>query len=135
MAGSSHALTSQDAHGIIREVLTSFVGDDTDGTVPTLVVSFGVDVELLELETNPGSTGPTANYDITAVDAAGADRIQGVGANRHTSATEVVPILYASTSQHPILKAGTALTVTIANTSVNDATGTILIRYRSLTGR
>jgi hypothetical protein len=132
MAGSSHTLTSQDAHGVIRELLTSWVADDTDGSIPTLDVAFGTDVELLELETNPGSTAPTDNYDITAIDPAGGDRIQGVGANRDTANTEIAVIVYSGTSLHPVLKAGTPLTLTLANNIVNDATGTILLRVRAI---
>lgn len=132
MAGSSHTLTSQDPHGTIREILTSWVGDDTTGAVPTLSVSFGSDVELLELETNPGSTAPTTLYDITALDVAGFDRLQGVGADRSATVTENEVIIFSSTSIHPVLKAGASLTLTIANQAVNDAIGTILIRVRAL---
>ena len=40
--------------------------------------------------TNPGATAPTANYDITLLDEDSLDILAGLGANRHTSNTEVV---------------------------------------------
>lgn len=135
MAGSSHTLTSTRVPGyevnVIGEFLTAIVGDDANGTVPTLTLDFPRDVELLQIETNPGSTGPTADWDITLLDSDGADVLDGSGLNRHTSSTLVDPIIWASTSLHPVIKAGT-YTLTVANTSVNDATATIAIRFRNL---
>ena len=134
MAGSSHSITSQrfprrDNYPI-GQVVTAFVGDDSDGTVPDLSFTLPFDAELLSIITNPGATGPTDNYDIVVNDPNGLDVLQGVGANRDTANTEEAAIVLASTSLHPIVLADTTLTIVISNTSVNDATGTITIRYR-----
>lgn len=40
--------------------------------------------------TNPGTTAPESNYDITITDEDSLDILNGAGANRHTSTTEVV---------------------------------------------
>ena len=132
MAGSAHTLTStrlpQYDGNYLGEFLTAITGDNANGTVPTLTLEFPRDAQLLSIETNPGSTGPTADWDITLLDSDGADVLDGSGLNRHTSNTLVDPIIWASTSLHPIIKAG-QYTLTIANTSVNSATATIAIRF------
>ena len=135
MAGSAHTLTSTryPGYGVneIGEILTAITGDSANGTVPSLVVEFPRDAELLDIATNPGSTGPTADWDITLIDSDGVDVLQSCGLNRHTSNSLISPIVYASTSLHPCIKAG-AYTLTITNTSVNNATATIGVRYRHL---
>jgi hypothetical protein len=137
MAGSSHTLTShtRPALSTIGVILTAFVGDDGTGAVPNLAVSFPSDCELLELITNPGSTAPAANYDITAVDADSIDRFQSCGLNRHTTASEAVAIIFATNFQKPVVRADEALTITIANQTNASATGTIAIVYRVLDRR
>lgn len=135
MAGSAHTLTSVRLpyfdNNVIGEHLTAITGDDANGTVPTLVLDFPQDCELLQIETNPGSTGPTADWDVTLIDSDGADVLDGSGQDRHTSSTLVDPIIWGSTSLHPVIKSGT-YTLTVANTSVNSATATIAIRWRPL---
>jgi hypothetical protein len=43
------------------------------------------------MTTDPGSTAPSANYDVTLVDDdTGYDLLGGAGANRHASTTETV---------------------------------------------
>ena len=46
--------------------------------------------EITRLITNPSSTAPTDNYDITILDSDGYDVLMGGGANRHTSTTQQV---------------------------------------------
>lgn len=92
--------------------------DAADGSFPALdLSSFGVWGTLLALQTNPGSTAPTDNYDITLVDSDGSDRLDSVGLNRDTSTTERVPITGA-----PWVARGEVLTLTIVSNSVNSAT-------------
>jgi len=43
---------------------------------------------VIRVETDPGSTAPTDNYDVTLLDTGGIDIIQGVGADRDTANTE-----------------------------------------------
>lgn len=92
--------------------------DSSAATFPTIdLASFGVWGTLLVLQTKPGSTAPTDNYDITLIDADGADRLDSVGLNRDTSTTERVTITGA-----PWVAKGESLTLTIANNAVNSAT-------------
>ena len=59
----------------------------TDGSV-VKVTTGGFYGEVISLLTDPGSTAPTDNYDITITDADGYDVMQGAGANRDTANTE-----------------------------------------------
>ena len=107
-----------------EKVICDFVGDASNGTVPAL--NLELKGFLLKVVTNPGSTAPTANYDITLLDPDGADldAAESKLLNRHTSNTEAVyPLVTGSTT--PVFLLGT-YTLTIANTSVNNATGRII---------
>ena len=133
MAAGTHVLTAHRGAfpNAIGEVESTWVGDTTNGTVPTLVVTFPYDCELESLATTI-SASATADYDITAVDANGLDRLRSCGLNRHTTAAEEVPIVFASTSIHPIVRGGEALTITLANNSDTSSGGKIIIRYRAI---
>lgn len=130
MAGSSHTLTSTHDIGGLRRIVTDWTADDTDASIPTLAIGF--QGRIVRLITDPGSTAPTSNYDITLVDGNGVDQLQGGGANRHTSNTEEVLIVYSGTNIHPVVWDQQPLTVTLANNAVNSATGTITIDYEPI---
>lgn len=109
---------------LITIVNINCTGDSAAGTVPTYSIPLYGWVH--KVVTNPGSTGPSANYDIDFVDAEGTvDLMNGALQNRHTSNTEVVYPAVAGTvgtvsSFHP-LAAGN-YTYTVTNTSVASAT-------------
>lgn len=113
--------------GQVRRIEFSVVADAADGSIPATALP-AIEGRLLALHTNPGATAPTANYDITLVDGDGLDRLQGVGANRHTTNSEQAAIVYATTSVHPPVSIEETLTLTFANNIVNSAliTGAIL---------
>lgn len=108
------------ALGNVRRINFSVVADASNGSVPDTVLP-KFQGRLLGLHTNPGATAPTANYDITIEDGDGLDRLQGVGANRHTTTSEQVPVVYTSTSVNPPVSLDEALTLKFANNSVNSA--------------
>jgi hypothetical protein len=58
------------------------------GGVADLVTSRSYYGEVLALVTDPGSTAPDDNYDLTITDSEGFDVLQGAGANRDTANTE-----------------------------------------------
>ena len=106
--------------GNVRRINFAVVADAADGSVPdTALPKF--QGRLLALHTNPGSTAPTANYDITLIDGDGLDRLQSVGLNRHTTSTEQVPVVYTSTSVNPPVGVDETLTLTFANNSQTSA--------------
>lgn len=92
MAGSC-VITQEPAslYGRFRSVLFTWTSDDTAGTV-TGTSSFEIGGLVYGLTTNPGSTAPTDNYDITITDEDGVDLLGGVGADRDTANSEYVAV-------------------------------------------
>lgn len=83
---------------------------------------------LYAMETNPGSTAPTDDYDIVVNDADGLDILGGVGANRDTANTEkVLPMIGGTATPVPIDT--TSLVLAITNNAVNAATGTVKLCF------
>lgn len=107
-----------------RVVTVDWVGDASDGSVPTL--SLDLKGYVLKVITNPGSTAPTANYDIALGDPedSALDAMATLLNNRHTSTTEqVYPLISGAAT--PIFLNGT-YSLAISNNSVNSATGRII---------
>ncbi len=128
MAGS--VTTVHTTLGNIRKLVFTCTGDSSDGSFPnTELPKF--EGRLLALETNPGTTAPTDNYDITIEDADGHDVLEGVGADRDTANTEKALVVYSSTSVHPAIAESDTLTLKIAGNSVNSA-GIVITLYYAL---
>lgn len=115
--------------GAIGVVTLTVTADAADGTVPNTDLSTKIGGKLLALETNPGATAPTANYDITIEDEDGHDVLEGVGANRHTSNTEKVAVVYSGTAIHPPVAVSDTLTFKLAGNSVNSAVTVAKLYY------
>ena len=132
MAAGTHTLTAHRGAfpNPIGEVETAWVGSTDDGTVPTLVVTFPYDCELLSIFTDAVLSAQD-NYDITAVDSNGIDRLQGCGADRDTVNPEEATIVFTSTSIHPVVRGGEALTITLAGNNDTSSSGVTIIRYRA----
>jgi len=128
MAGTLTLTSHLEPNPTVGKLVIDGVADAADGSFPTLVIP-AIDGHLVALITNPGATAPTAAWDLTLVDVEGADRLQGVGANRSATATEQVGIVYSGTSLHPPVAIGEALTLTPAGNSVNSAQIHIVIYY------
>ena len=114
------------------KVLTfSWTGAADDGTVPSTATSAAITAEIAgcyiaEARTNPGTTAPTALYDIVINDTDGIDLMGGALANRSATLSErAIPIMadgvYGSTAVDG------ALTMVITNQAVHSATGTVKI--------
>lgn len=108
------------------EVVTvSFVGDAADGSVPVLSVPLAG--FLVKVVTNPGSTAPTANWDIALQDPedSALDAAAGKLVDRHTTTSEqVYPLVTGAAC--PIFLAGT-YGLAVTNNAVNSATGKIVL--------
>lgn len=93
-----------------------------DGTVekalPTAALTYMKGNYVYWVETNPGATSPTDDYDIVLNSSGGADVFRSKLINRDETNTEVVKGLNVPCD-------GTALTFVISNNVVNAATGTI----------
>lgn len=126
MAGTVTCTKIED--GRYGRIVCTATADAADGSFPaTTIPAFSG--ELLALRTNPGATAPTANYDMVLNDADGIDRLQGVGANRHTTNSEEVAVVRSGTAIHPPV-AGEALSLAITNNAVNSAVTVVTLVYR-----
>ena len=130
MAGTiTEALTS--GRPPVKVITLTCTADSSDGSYPatalTNIPHGEIGGRLLQIATDPGSTAPQANYDITVTEAGGADLLLGVGANRHTSSSEVAII--ESNGASAVYAGTDTLTLNIANNNVNSAGITIKIYY------
>lgn len=115
--------------GNIRKITFTCTADASDGSFPSTVITTKFEGRLIALETNPGSTAPTDNYDIAITDGEGVDVLQGVGANRDTANSEVAQIVVSGTSLRPVVDETDTLTLAITGNSVNSATVVITLYY------
>lgn len=147
MAGSSTTITFgkvdvpyADTRGIVT-VTIDWVADDTNATVPDGVFDTTDMVDILGrcatmAITNPGTTAPTDNYDITVEDDQGCDIYGGALTNRDTALSEqtapifLAPAAFARTRRRPIIS--NSLTFKLANNAVNSATGTCVLCFEVL---
>lgn len=109
----------------ITELTFSFTADP-NGTVSDTNTEAAMDGYLLQMVTNPGSTAPTDNYDITIKNSDGVDLLNGNGADRDTSNSEIAfpdPNWAAVT---PPFFSG-LLTLGISNNSQASATGEVIL--------
>jgi len=124
MAGSvtvtyaSHALNSMKK---LKQVNVAWTADAADASVPDTTLS-NLKGYLMKAITNPGSTAPTANYDVKLLDAADAtaDAANAILIDRHTTTTEVKMF------DPPLLLAGD-YTFNLTGNSVNSATGVLIL--------
>ena len=115
--------------GNIRKIVFTCTADASDGSFPSTALTAKIEGRLIALETDPGSTAPTDNYDIAITNGAGADVLQGLGANRDTANTETAQIVVSGTSLRPTVDESETLTLAITNNSVNSATIVITLYY------
>lgn len=115
--------------GNLRRLTFTCTADAADGSFPATDATTRIEGRLLKLVTNPGSPAPTDNYDVVLNDQHGADVLQGVGANRHTSNTQEVAIVYSGTGTHPSVDESDTLTLAVTGNSVNSAVTVIDVYY------
>jgi hypothetical protein len=130
MAGTiTEALTS--GRPPVKVITLTCTADSSDGSYPATALSNiphgEIGGRLLQIATDPGSTAPQSNYDVTVTEAGGADLLLGVGANRHTSSSEVAII--ESNGASAVYAGTDTLTLNITNNNVNSAGITIKIYY------
>lgn len=118
MAGT--VVETHTRRGGIGVITLTCTGDAADGGFPATALVTKISGRILALETNPGATAPTDNYDITLMQD-GYDVLQSLGANRDTLNTERVAIVYSGTAVRPETAITDTWTWTIVNSSVNSA--------------
>jgi len=130
MAGTvTQATTTLVDH--IKVVTLTCTADASDGSYPATALTGVPNNEkggrLLQIATDPGATAPQSNYDIVLTEGGGADLLLGVGANRHTSNSEVAII--ESNGAHPVYAGTDTLTLALSNNNVNSALVTIKLYF------
>jgi len=112
----------------------SFAWTSTGSGVVAYTMTDYVAGTLGKLVTNPGTTAPESNYDITITDEDAVDILVGTGANRHTSNTETVyPTVAGSAAGSGSVQVDFAgmltLNVTNASTGLVARSGVTTIYY------
>lgn len=131
MAGT-HVVTSRVFNEIakggrsrrVEVVTTTWVADSAAATIPDLSIPLAG--YCLKVITNPGTTAPTDNWDITLGDPEDStlDAAASLLLNRHTTTTQqVYPLI--SGGAVPIFLSGT-YTLSVSGNSVNSATARII---------
>jgi hypothetical protein len=131
MAGTITQTVSR--QGSVIDVVLTCTADASDGSFPATALTEKISGNLIHMITNPGSTAPQSNYDITLPEDKGSiDALQGTGANRHASNSELAVVVYSGTSLHPVVSQDDTLTFTIANNNVNSAVVVATLRFVAL---
>lgn len=102
----------------------AWTADSADGSVPDTVTTDAITAAIkgmgvIEVRTTPGTTNPTAAYDIVINNADGLDLMGGALADRSATAAE------AAFSNSTTGAIDSALTLGISGNSVKSATGTV----------
>lgn len=118
---ATHGFARNNSQPYVEVITIDWVADSAAATVPATEIP-GVVGYLIKAVTNPGSVAPTDNYDITLVDPEGTvDSAQGKLIDRDTVNTEEVYFIVTGGPVPPLLAGN--YTFTLANNSVNSATG------------
>jgi hypothetical protein len=106
-----------------------WVADAAAATVPNTDIT-GIHGFLMKMVTDPGSTAPTDNYDITLVDKSdgGSDCLNGSGVDRDTANTETAFPIGAS-GVAPAWCQPDTYTFKLANNAVNSASGDVWLYF------
>jgi len=114
--------------GDMRTLDFEWTADSTDGSFTAEESDWEILGWIVAVETNPGATAPTADYDITLTSEEGTDLLGGAGADRSTSANEIT-FPYVNSVYQPVPVYGT-ITLNITNNSENSATGLIRVYFK-----
>lgn len=117
--------TWTDVTGDTKSLLLTWTGDSSSGSVPATTSERAIDGYIILVITNPGSTSPTPDYDITLTDDDDVDVMGGQLMNRDASSTEQI-IPKVGNIIGPRWVSG-YMTLNLSNNSVASATGTIEI--------
>ena len=114
VAAGSCAATSTTTRQNVVVITWTCVGDASNGSFPATAANVGVRGWLFAVDTVPGTTQPTDNWDATLTNADSYDLMGGALANRDTANAErAVPVKTAWVDG--------AITLTITGNSVTDA--------------
>jgi len=117
----------------VRLLTFAWTADADNGSVPDTAISANQAKVLSGLKavlaiTNPGTTAPTDNYDITLENTDGACIFGGSLSNRDTSNSEQARPTISTLAGESVVDG--ILTFKLANNSVNSATGDCKVYFR-----
>ena len=124
LAAGSVSQTWQPVTDDVTVLTFSWTADSSNGSVPATATVSDVDAFVFMVVTNPGTTAPTDDYDITLTDEDGVDIMGGNLADRDEANSEQAVLTVTR------FVSGT-LTLNITNNSVNSATGTVAVYLKS----
>jgi len=84
---------------------------------------------LYQIETDPGSTAPTANYDITLTDSTSFDILGGRGNNKSATLTEAAIPANSTGSFYPVIMAAETYTLAITGNTAPSSGGVIRLYF------
>lgn len=124
MANSSVTI-SEKTHTSVKEILFTWVSDDSDGTA-TATTTYGYDGELIMALFTPdsGDTQPSDNYDVTLTDANSIDVFKSLGVNL-SNAAAVLKVA----SDGLLAVSGSKLTLSVSGAG-NSKGGTVRVSLR-----
>lgn len=133
MANSSNTYSVSSArvgNEIVEVHQWDFVADDGNGSVPDAVSTNAVQGFVMLGVTNPGTTAPQDNYDITLADDDSCDVFGAELTNRDTAVSEqAMPKIGSYYGERYV---NSVLTMALAGNNVNSATGTLKVNVRRL---
>ena len=121
--GGTAATVAQDWSSPSKGVsLTTFTitGEGNGGAIPATVTASDINAYVFMVESNPGSTAPTASWDYTFDSEDSGDILGGEGANRSATTTERISPKVGSAYPGSSFVDGTG-TLTVTGNSVNSA--------------
>jgi len=101
----------------------------TDGSYTSYLIKQAINGTLYRVETDPGTTAPDDNYTVALTNEGGMDIMGGTMADCDTANTERWSPYNAGSAQYGAEPVIGRLTLSIADNTVNGATGTIKIFY------
>jgi len=123
MAGSSVTLTQHSVPDpVVGVIVVAAVADDADGSFPTFILP-EFEGRIFAVDSDPGATAPTDNYDVAITNQRGLDVLGAAGANRDTANSERAAVTSGYVDRTD------TLTLAITGNSVNDATLTLAVLY------
>ncbi|KKN75061.1 hypothetical protein LCGC14_0384350 [marine sediment metagenome] len=114
-------------YGPFRVLEITITADSGDGTLPAQPIPYAINGMVMLVETNPGSTAPTDNYDLTLTGINGADIMGGALTNRDTATTERTQAL--TNGSYGVAVTHRTLTLNLTNNSVVSADFVIWIYW------
>jgi hypothetical protein len=117
-----------DGDGKVEEHVWTWTADDATGAIASKASDAVISGLILRGETNPGTTAPTALYDVTLTDASTEDVFGGELADRSATVTESETPLVGSAYNEAFVNS--ILTFNGSNNSANSAVGTFTLYVR-----